>query len=205
MNEDNPAKTPVKSAQAVAVINQLAVPIGSVISYSGTTDPVPDNIEGSVQWLLCDGRAVDSRTYPSLYNVIGNSFGNGTENNPGQIPAQFSFNIPDLRGRFIRGTDDMNGHAAGRDPDGATRAAMMAGGNTGQSADKIGSVQPDSVGPHTHTMYGVYSDGSWAAGAPWLGYSEKNNYQNSNPSNPPDNAHETRPVNVYLNYLIRIM
>lgn len=204
MKEEKLAATPDVTSQITVIINQLAVPVGGVIAYSGTTDPPSDNIEGSVRWMLCDGRALDNRTYSALYNVISTSFGNGTENNPAQIPQQFSFNIPDLRGRFIRGTDDMNGHPAGRDPDIAQRAAMMTGGNTGQSADKIGSVQADSVGPHTHTITGVYKNGSWEAGAPWLGYSSSNEYRNSNPSNPPDNTHETRPVNVYLNYLIRV-
>lgn len=206
MKEDNLGATAGVTSQVTVIINQLAVPVGSVIAYSGTTDPPTDNIEGSVQWMLCDGRALDSRTYSALYNVVGNSFGNGTENNPAQIPQQFSFNIPDLRGRFIRGTDDMNGHAAKRDPDIADRVAMMTGGNTGVSADKIGSVQADSVGSHTHRMPGVYLDGTWEAGDPWIGYSKSGSYRDSNPSHPPPppDGNETRPVNAYLNYLIRV-
>lgn len=203
MKKDAETTTPNQTAQATAVINQMTVPIGSVIAYSGTIDPPVDDIEGAVQWLLCDGRALDTRTYPSLFSVIGNSFGNGTANNPKQIPSQFSFNLPDLRGRFIRGTDDMNGTPAGNDPDITSRTAMMPGGNTGQSPDKIGSLQADTVGPHKHTMPGVYQNGSWEAGDPWLGYSTTDSYKNSNPTTAMT-THETRPVNAYLNYIIRV-
>jgi microcystin-dependent protein len=62
-------------------------PIGSVMAYVGTTDPS--------SYLICDGRSIlRAGTYASLYTVIGDSFGtiDGTH-----------FNIPDLRGSFIRG------------------------------------------------------------------------------------------------------
>src|SRR5215208_2923491 len=123
-------------ASVSATIVQVANPLGSVIGYAGSQDPPADGLDGSVVWLLCDGRALDQTLYPDLFKLIGNSFGNGSDNNPTHIPN--AFNIPDLRGRFVRGTDDMGGTAAGNDPDMATRTAMMAGGNTGQSANKVG-------------------------------------------------------------------
>lgn len=46
-------------------------------------------------WLLCDGRMVNKTTYQSLYNVIGATYGENAT----------MFSLPDLRNRFIEGTN----------------------------------------------------------------------------------------------------
>jgi hypothetical protein len=73
------------------------------------------------------------------------------------------FNIPDIRGKFVRGYD----HAAGNDPDRASRTACVTGGATG---DNIGSCQTDAFQDHAHldaldTGANLNSwgfDGSWS-------------------------------------------
>lgn len=48
-------------------------------------------------WLVCDGRAVSRETYKNLLDAIGLTWGIGD--------GATTFNIPDLRGMFLRGFD----------------------------------------------------------------------------------------------------
>lgn len=81
-------------AMAQALLDMIAgaaltaTPTGTVAAYAGAAAP-----EG---WLLCDGRAVSRSTYAGLFNVIGTRYGVGD--------GSTTFNLPDLRGRFVLGT-----------------------------------------------------------------------------------------------------
>lgn len=77
---------------------QAAAPIGSVLSFAGSTPPAG--------WMLCAGQAVSRAAFSSLFNVIGTSFGSGD--------GTTTFNVPDCRGRVIAGKDDMGGTDATR-------------------------------------------------------------------------------------------
>jgi len=68
-------------------------PPGSIIAYTMPTAPIG--------WFVCDGSAVNRRQYQALFNVIGETFGAGD--------GQFTFNLPDYRGAFLRGTGSANG------------------------------------------------------------------------------------------------
>ncbi len=103
------------------------MPAGAIIAYSGTSAPSG--------FLLCDGSAVSRTTYATLFAVIGEAAGEGDNST--------TFNLPDLRGRFLRGRDA----GAGRDPDAGSRTAMNTGGNVG---DQLFSVQDDMVKAHDH-------------------------------------------------------
>ncbi|MCG3205429.1 MAG: hypothetical protein KCHDKBKB_02150 [Elusimicrobia bacterium] len=116
------------SADILASWN-LLVPKGVIVAYGGTTPPTG--------WFLCNGQAVSRTTYGALFSVIGTAFGNGN--------GSTTFNLPDFRGRFLRGVDQ----SAGRDPDTAGRSAMNPGGATG---DNIGSIQNDQFGSHNHSV-----------------------------------------------------
>lgn len=190
-------------ACATATIVQVANPLGSIIAYSGSQDPPTDGISGEAQWMLCDGRALDQTTYSALYALIGTSFGNGTINNPNHI--QNAFNIPDLRGRFIRGTDDMNGTAAGNDPDTASRTPMMPGGNTGQSSNKVGSLQPDGIVSHNHTFLGQFIEASGGGGFQGHGFDSNSKSDPATFTMSNTGGNETRPKNAYLNFIIRVL
>ena len=64
-------------------------PTGSIVFYAADTPPIG--------WLECDGREIDRSQYAALFNVIGLTYGPGN--------GIDSFNLPDLRGVFIRGWD----------------------------------------------------------------------------------------------------
>jgi microcystin-dependent protein len=66
-----------------------SVPIGEVIWHAGSTAPA--------SFLVCDGSAVSRTTYDVLFARIGTTYGAGD--------GSTTFNLPDLRGEFIRGWD----------------------------------------------------------------------------------------------------
>lgn len=100
-------------------------PAGIVLPYAGSTAPAG--------WLLCDGTSYIRNDYLRLFNAIGTAHGSLAGN---------AFNVPDYRGRFLRGTDNMGSGAAGRDPNTATRTVANVGGNTGNN---VGSVQTNAT------------------------------------------------------------
>jgi len=57
-------------------------------------------------YLECNGSAVSRTTYAALFAIIGTQYGSGN--------GSSTFNIPDLRGEFIRGFDNGRGADSGR-------------------------------------------------------------------------------------------
>lgn len=57
-------------------------------------------------WLECNGAAISRMTYGTLFAVIGTNYGAGD--------GATTFNLPDLRGEFLRGADRGRGVDAGR-------------------------------------------------------------------------------------------
>jgi microcystin-dependent protein len=105
-----------------------SMPTGAVIAMA--TETVPGG------FLECNGAAISRTIYATLYAAIGVVHGYGDNST--------TFNLPDYRGRFLRGWD----HAVARDPDKASRTAMNTGGATG---DTVGSIQADAFRSHTHS------------------------------------------------------
>jgi microcystin-dependent protein len=166
----------VPLAALVDAVKQALCPAGTVVAYMGTTAPSG--------WALCNGASVlRIGTYASLYAVIGTNCGS-------EDTARF--NLPDLRGRFLRGWDN----AIGRDPDRAARTAMATGGRAG---DVIGSVQTDAFKSHTHTLtnqVSYLSEGNDQSGGYYDPVLESRNSGDTG-------GNETRPINVYVNYIIK--
>lgn len=109
------------------------VPVGTIIAFAGPKTKIPDG------WALCDGSQRDGTAadWKQLYDMLGTSWGGSGTN----------FNLPDLRGMFLRGVNDGR-TGTYSDPNAAARTAQQAGGNT---ADNVGSVQTDQFRQHTHT------------------------------------------------------
>jgi microcystin-dependent protein len=81
--------TTALQAATKSYVDQV-LPPGSLMAYGASTAPTG--------WLLCDGSAVSRTTYATLYGVIGTTWGAGD--------TTTTFNVPDLRGQFVRGYDD---------------------------------------------------------------------------------------------------
>lgn len=80
------------------VVTTIDVPPGIIWPYGGSAAPTG--------FLLCYGQAISRTTYANLFAVIGTTYGTGD--------GSTTFNVPDLRGRSVRGKDDMGGVAANR-------------------------------------------------------------------------------------------
>jgi len=115
------------------------VPVGTIVAYAG------DSIDPPEGWLYCDGSSVSSLDYPDLYQIISTYFGDGVEDGKTGGAGTGDFNIPDLRGMFLRGADN----GTGRDPDAGARVPLYHNGATG---DNVGSSQSDEIESHDHTM-----------------------------------------------------
>jgi microcystin-dependent protein len=62
-------------------------------------------------YLLCDGSEQSQGQYTDLFAVLGNKYGSGIYNaitNPTGLEGYQTFRLPDLRGRFALGKDDMD-------------------------------------------------------------------------------------------------
>lgn len=94
--------------------------VGIVVPYAGATPPAG--------WLLCDGSAVNVAEYPELFAALGTLYGGtGTQNG--------TFNLPDMRQRFVLGHTD------------AGTGSVL--GSRGGSID-----HSHPVSAHTHTAIG---------------------------------------------------
>ena len=169
----------------------FVMPVGSILSYGGTAAPSG--------WLMCDGSAVSRTTYTDLFTVLSTAYGEGD--------GSTTFNLPNLRGRFLRGVDS----GTGNDPDAASRTASATGGNTG---DNVGSYQADAFQGHKHSI--LWAGGGDGMGLIKLQYTYATQYGNTYGSSfvnatpvsdgtngPPRTATETRPANVGVNFIIK--
>jgi len=96
-------------------------PAGVIMAFAGTAAPTG--------FLSCDGSAVSRSTYATLFTAIGTTWGSGD--------GSTTFNVPDLRGMFVRGT--------------GTNATGSSSGAVGPS---VGSYAADTYLNHTHTDSG---------------------------------------------------
>jgi microcystin-dependent protein len=85
----------VSSVTDLSSNNLLPLP-GTVMFFASSTTP-----NG---WIKCNGASLNTTTYAALFSVIGYSYGG----------SGAGFNVPDLRGEFIRGWDDSRGVDSGR-------------------------------------------------------------------------------------------
>ncbi len=142
------------------------VPSGAVLPFAMNTAPTG--------WLACSGQAISRTSYADLFAAIGTTFGAGN--------GSTTFNLPDLRGEFIRGWDNGRGVDSGR---------------------TFGSAQTDMVGPHSHTLNNATAVRRNVAGyntaSGGAGYAEAYDITVNNNS-----GTETRPRNIAMLYCIKI-
>ena len=106
------------------LVNYLAaletIPVGAVVAFAMSTPPTG--------FLKANGAAISRTAYSALFAKIGTTYGAGN--------GSTTFNVPDLRGEFVRGWDDGRGVDTGR---------------------SLGSTQNHALQSHTHSfpVYGV--------------------------------------------------
>ncbi len=170
-----------------APVAQLGVEGSAVISSTLTVKTImPDNFVGGVMFfaknncpdgfLKANGSAVSRANYAKLFDAIGTTFGAGD--------GSSTFNLPDMRGEFVRGADDGRGVDSGR---------------------TLGTAQADAFQGHKHPS-GGYGPRP-AAGTANVFWTTDSAYPNINTGSPtvtdggngtPRISSETRPRNIAL-------
>ena len=173
-------------ASAVSPPSSLfPMPLGTVVAYAGNADAATRGAFATAGWLFCDGQAVSREVYRNLYVAIGDSHGQGD--------GSTTFNLPDYRGRFLRGVDS----GANRDPDAQNRSASGPGG---QSGDAVGSVQSDAFREHQHDVVEMIGDNNVDGVDSTVTHSDE--HHNEPRKSGKTGGNETRPVNCYVHWLI---
>jgi len=180
----------------------MSVPIGTILPYGGNVKNPERAKELKDQgWLVCDGSSYDKgdKNYQELFKAIEYAFGKDGDR----------FRVPDLRGRFVRGVNN----GSKRDPDAANRTSE----NGGYKGDMVGSVQDGDFQEHTHVQRSLQRIGDGPKDrftkpgprviARYCADNEPLSYTNDEPKavfeNCPSGGNETRPKNVYVNWIIK--
>lgn len=134
--------------------------------------------------LDCAGQAVSRTRYARLFDRIGNMFGDGD--------GSTTFNLPDLRGEFLRGLD----MGRGADPDSGARVNR----GDGTAGDAVGTRQTSMFAAHSHgythpgDQFQTVPAGSQAYAVVWSPFG---------PSTGATGGNETRPRNVNVRYVLK--
>lgn len=136
---DDPASNSSEILATTAALNsamgQVVHPLaGMIATFARNTPPTG--------WLKANGAAVSRTTYSALFAAIGITYGAGD--------GSTTFNVPDLRGDFIRCWDDGRGIDAGR---------AFGTIQDGQNASHTHTASTAAAGGHTHTATAA-SDGA---------------------------------------------
>jgi microcystin-dependent protein len=123
-----------------------SAPIGAIMMWGSTTPPT--------NWMVADGSAISRATYPTLFSLIGTSFGAGD--------GSTTFNLPDLRSKVPVGSGQ-----------GASLSNRVLGAIGGEEthqltlAELASHTHTASQGTHTHSvpaLQGTASGGGYAVG-----------------------------------------
>lgn len=186
---------------------QSLVPAGTIVAYAGeikpfspnTPDPAPNQNVPILAvaysgWVLCDGQYLKISDFPQLFAAIGFLYGQQGDD---------QFRIPDLRGFFLRGA---HGELNNVDPDAKKRTPAANGTATGP-----GSIQGSAIQSHKHKYQMPQS--STPAGDKGTAIATKiaqdsdvpdlDSMSGQTPLQDKVSLDETRPVNIYVNYLIK--
>jgi microcystin-dependent protein len=194
----------------------LGIPVGIIVPFAGKKEKIPQG------WLLCNGDPVSKDKYPQLFEAIGANWGGDANPN---------FYLPDLRGKFLRGVSYDSSFDSDKKIRLAARPDLGTI-NTGNSGNEVGSLQLDAIQIHKHNDLGHTHSASTNAAtknqervdndddqrAVVCGDEFQSAYvsidsSNANISDPVSSstagisairlADETRPVNAYVNYIIK--
>lgn len=174
-------------------------PVGAVIAFAGQLEapaagpgsriPATSPIE-AWGWMPCDGRSLATKDYPELYAALGHLYDGGTGD---------TFDLPNYAGYFLRGIDP--GKKIDRDP--RSPPSPDADGRG------VGSTQQSALLTHSHEVPN-YSASAASAQGPDAAAPPKQQVPSGAPVSlsggtldPPVSATETRPVNIYVNFIIK--
>tara|TARA_Y100000361_G_scaffold153769_1_gene176541 strand:- start:26 stop:1150 length:1125 start_codon:yes stop_codon:yes gene_type:complete len=173
------------------------VPSGSVFCLAVAT--VPSG------YLECDGQEISRTTFAGLFAIIGITYGAGN--------GSSTFNVPDLRGEFVRGFDNGRGIDSGRTI-GSTQGGAFESHDHDADANANSTVQDPG---HRHTLRGGNDDANSGDKLP-TGDAQNKDLNNNSVRNATtgidvhttvtididhEGGSETRPRNIAMMYIIK--
>jgi microcystin-dependent protein len=129
----------VKMTKETLLKHVATVPVGAIMPYAGTI--VPDG------YLLCDGSEVRTSEYSALYGVIGYTYKSAT-----LLQGIATFALPDLRGRFPLGRDNMDNEQRIPSRDDASILIDAGGGAANRVTDVTADIVGTGAGAQTITL-----------------------------------------------------
>jgi len=172
------------------------VPAGTVLPFAGATAPAG--------WAICNGDPVSRTDYAELFTAIGELWGVGD--------GSTTFNLPDMRGQFLRGKDYGRNAIDGKgNPDGDLDVGVY----TEDAMQRItGQTYPEATIPYSigsgGIFQGVFNQGGTVGNrvSTQAGTGGRTLLFDSASSTSPNpaktNDNETRPKNVTVNYIIKL-
>lgn len=118
---------------------KAVTPAGLLELFSGMLAYFPTNIPPA-GWMVADGSAVSRTVYATLFNRIGTRWGQGN--------GATTFNLPDLRGEFIRGWDNNRGIDTGRSFGTVQSSQNLTHSHTGTANTSGGHQHTTDVNPY---------------------------------------------------------
>lgn len=186
-NEERVGVTRDEFAKMEGRAAHLSAPIGTILSYGGPVRGDEGRLVEVVQgsgWYLCNGAAVSRTNFSALFQAVDTLWGKGDNNQ--------TFNLPDLRGVFLRGVNhDRKGDFA--DPDAKDRKAID--GRT--AGNEAGTYQGDEFRSHNHTI-GMAQTASPHDNAVMGAHGNRPTVDTQ-----AKGGAETRPKNAYVNFMIK--
>jgi microcystin-dependent protein len=118
-----------KVTKQTLLSNIPLVPVGAIIPFAGATPPTG--------YLFCDGSEVQIGSYSDLFSVIGYTYKPAV-----LLIGKNTFALPDLRGRFPLGRDNMDNNTTV--PDKVNPNVLIDAG--GGSSNRVTDVTADTLG-----------------------------------------------------------
>lgn len=174
-------------------LTDAGAPVGMVTAFAQATVPSGGG------WLECNGAAVSRTTYSILFDLLGTTYGPGN--------GTTTFNLPDLRGYFVRGWN----HGAGANPDTGRAIATV---QTSSNLSHTHTGTTTSNGAHTHQITtGVTGSGTNSiilrspvtSVSTGVNATESGGTHNHTFTTAASGGTEARPSNVAMMYCIRVL
>jgi microcystin-dependent protein len=154
----------VLTSNGTTWVSAGGIPVGSFMWHTASSVPT--------SYLEANGAAISRTTYASLFAVIGTTYGTGD--------GTTTFNVPDVRGYFVRGYDNGRGVDSGR----------AFGSN--QLATHIGTIQDSRTTQQTST----YVQGDNITLSPAELFYVMSGYQNTTNTTASGVFYGSRPINI---------
>jgi hypothetical protein len=168
--------SPAKLAAVVATLTAIIIPVGSVFHLATSTVPAG--------FLKANNQEVSRTTYAALWDALGQpNTGNGAT----------TFNVPDLRGEFVRGWDDGRGVDSGR----AIRSSQ---GDAIRDIQGTFAMEPRGLAPH---LTGAFEFGPFVSAETSAPGGQTDRIVRFKASRVVPTALENRPRNVALMAVIK--